>query len=156
MDSLYNTYVKLLIFDLLSLSPTSSTSTAFSRKGKLLSRAETLGIVTTREIKSGKFIKFTVDDGTGCVTCVLWLNHLSSPYFSRRSPSDVQILADIAARFSSQIQLGEVARVRGRITSYKGMIQITVSDVLIEKDPNIEILHWLDCIKLARKCYDVV
>ncbi|THG06305.1 hypothetical protein TEA_010061 [Camellia sinensis var. sinensis] len=132
--------------------------TSFSRKPSPLffSRAETLGVVTTRELKPNRFLKFTIDDGTGCIPCILWLNHLTSPYFSRRSPPDVRLIASVAARFASQIQLGVVARVRGKITAYRGSVQITVSDIVVERDPNVEILHWLDCVKLARKCYDVL
>ncbi|KAI7991631.1 CST complex subunit STN1 [Camellia lanceoleosa] len=77
------------------------------------------------------------------------------PYFSRRSPPDVRLIATVADRFASQIQLGVVARVRGKITAYRGSVQITVSDIVVERDPNVEILHWL-IVLLARKCYDVV
>ncbi|RVX20839.1 CST complex subunit STN1 [Vitis vinifera] len=125
-------------------------------QGTPLSRAETLGTVTSRELKPHKFLKFTVDDGTGCVPCVLWLNHLSSPYFSRRNPADVRLIADLAEYQASEVKLGVLVRVRGRITAYRGTVQITVSNVIVERDPNMEILHWLDCIKLARKCYDVM
>ncbi|XP_043724273.1 CST complex subunit STN1 [Telopea speciosissima] len=160
MDPMQSTYVKLLAFDFLSLSVKSSLSSSssdpicFYRKGRPVSRTETLGVVVSRELK-GKFLKFLIDDGTGCVPCILWLNHHDSPYFSRHNPSDVQILAKMAAQHASDAQLGVLARVRGRITAYRGNLQITVSDVLIERDPNAEILHWLDCIKLASKCYDV-
>ncbi|XP_062169578.1 CST complex subunit STN1 [Alnus glutinosa] len=156
---LYNTHVKLMAFDLLSLTQTPSHSSSepisFSRKGTLFSRAETVGTVTSRELKPGKFLKFSVDDGTGCVSCVLWLNHFSSPYFARRSPPDVRLIAEAANRFAVEIRIGVVARVRGRITGYRGAVQITVSDVVVERDPNAETLHWLQCISLARKCYDV-
>ncbi|XP_012092198.1 CST complex subunit STN1 [Jatropha curcas] len=160
MDQKYqNTHVKLLAFDLLSLTQLPSFSSSdlisFSRLGKSFSRAEILGIVTSREHKPNKFLKFTIDDGTGCVSCVLWLNQLTSPYFSRRSPPDVRLIADMASHFASEIKIGVVACVRGRITSYRGAVQITVSDVVIERDPNAEILHWLNCIRLARNCYDV-
>ena len=156
---LYNTHVKLLAFDLLSLTQTASHSSSdpisFSRRGALLSRAETVGTVTSRDLKPNKFLKFTIDDGTGCVVCVLWLNHLVSPYFSRRSPPSVRLIAQAASHFAAEIRLGVVARVRGRITSYRGAVQITVSDVVVERDPNVETLHWLECMNLASKCYDV-
>lgn len=45
---------------------------------------------------------------------------------------------------------------RGRIGSYKGAVQITVSDVVLERDPNAEVFHWLECLNLARKCYNVL
>ncbi|KAG8389319.1 hypothetical protein BUALT_Bualt02G0217000 [Buddleja alternifolia] len=148
-NALYNTHVKLLAFDFLSLSPNATDHpSSFSRKGRLLSRAETLGFVVTRELKPGKFLRFTIDDGTGCIPCVLWLNHLSSSYFSKRSPSGVRSIAQVAMKFASEIQLGVVARVRGRITGYRGMVQMTVSDVVLESDPNSQVLHWLDCVSL--------
>ncbi|KAJ4727434.1 CST complex subunit STN1 [Melia azedarach] len=153
-QSLLNTHVKLLAFDFLSLSPTAD-PTVFSRFGKLLSRAEIVGTITSRDFKPNKFVRFTIDDGTGCVPCILWLNHLRSPYFSRRDPASVRLIANAATEFAARIKVGVVARVRGRITSYRDEVQITVSDVVIEKDPNMEVLHWLDCLRLARKCYDV-
>ncbi|KAH7864175.1 hypothetical protein Vadar_026610 [Vaccinium darrowii] len=151
-DALYNTHVKLLAFDFLSLTPAPSDPFAFTRPSGnlLLTRAETLGVVTTRELKPDRFLKFSVDDGTGCIPCILWLNHLTSPYFSRRNPSDVRLVSEAATRFASQVQLGAVVRVRGRITGYRGAVQITVSDVVVERDPNVELLHWLDCVRLAR------
>ncbi|CAM8896064.1 unnamed protein product [Rhodiola kirilowii] len=160
MANLCNTHVKLLAFDLNTLTQKRSFSHSdpirFLRKGVQVFRAETLGTVVSRELKYGKFLKFTIDDGTGCFPCILWLNQLTSGYFSRRSPSDVQLLANIAAGFAAAVRIGVVVRVRGRITAYRGVVQITVADVVVERDPNSELLHWLDCVRLARKCYDVV
>lgn len=62
----------------------------------------------------------------------------------------------MATRFETEIKLGVVARVRGKISSYRGDMQITVTDVVIERDPNVEVLHWLECMRLARKVYNVV
>lgn len=154
MDTLYNTHVKLLAFDFLSLTPCPGDQSSFFRKGKQLSRAETVGMVVSRELRAGKFLKFSIDDGTGCIPCVLWLNHINSPYFSRCNPSDVRLIARVATNFASDVQLGILARVRGRMTNYRGTLQITVSDIVVEKDPNMQILHWLDCVTLARKSYD--
>ncbi|KAM5563688.1 CST complex subunit STN1 [Rosa sericea] len=153
---LYNTHVKLLAFDLLTLTQTPSDPTSFSRNGLLLSRAEAVGTVTSRDLKPNKFLRFTIDDGTGCVSCILWLNHLTSPYFSRRSPPDVRLIASMATRFAADVSLGAVARVRGKISSFRGEMQITVTDVVIERDPNAEMLHWIECMRLARKVYNVV
>ncbi|KAK7336817.1 hypothetical protein VNO77_17365 [Canavalia gladiata] len=154
--TLQNTHVKLLAFDLLSLTQSqSSSSPLFYRKAIALSRVETLGTVTLRDLKPNRFLRFAVDDGTGCIPCILWLNHLSSPSLARRHPNPAD-LADAAARFSDLIKVGVVARVRGRITSYKGATQVTVSDVMLERDPNTEILHWLECVHLACNCYNVL
>lgn len=147
-------HVKLLAFDLLSLTRNPPN---FSRGGLSLSRAEILGTVTYREHKPGRFLKFTVDDGTGCAPCILWLNHLTSPHLASRraaSPDGVRMAAGAAASQAADVRIGAVARVWGRITSYRGAVQITVTRVVVERDPNAEILHWLDCLRLARSVYD--
>ncbi|XP_073129548.1 CST complex subunit STN1-like [Henckelia pumila] len=143
--------VKLLALYFLALTPC---PTGLSRRGMPVLHVESLGIVVTREHKPGKFLKFTIDDGTGCIPCVLWLNQLVSPYFSRRDPSAVRFNADMAAKLASQIHLGAVARVRGKVKAYRGTLQITVSHVVLEADPNAQVLHWLDCVRLGRNCYD--
>ncbi|GAB2282347.1 hypothetical protein Dimus_016892 [Dionaea muscipula] len=157
--ALQNTHVKLLAFDLLSLTQTrfptwsSSDPVSFSRRGIHISRVEALGIVVSRDLKPDKFLKFSIDDGTGVIQCILWLNQSSSPYFSRRCPSDVRLIAQMANMFSSRVQLGVTVRVRGKLVGFRGSVQVTVDDVVVEPDPNSEILHWLDCVRLARKHY---
>ncbi|XP_074283917.1 CST complex subunit STN1 [Silene latifolia] len=156
-NSLLNINVKLLAFDITSLThrtsiPSSSDQTTFYRKGIRISRVEVAGVVVTKVLKPDKFIRFTIDDGTGCIQCILWLNHLTSPYFSRRCPSDVRCIAQMANLFSTRLQLGQFVKVRGRVSGFRGSVQVTVDDVVAERDPNSEILHWLDCVKLARKC----
>ncbi|XP_017255835.1 CST complex subunit STN1 isoform X1 [Daucus carota subsp. sativus] len=155
--TLINTHVKLLASDFNALTPLPSDPSLFSRSAtpSPLSRAETVGTITSRDLKPGKFLRFTIDDGTGCIPCILWLNHSNSPYFTRRSPTDVRQIAQLAASLASLVQVGVVARVRGRISGYRGVVQITVADVGVERDPNAEILHWLQCVKLAWKCYNV-
>ncbi|KAK2632968.1 hypothetical protein EUGRSUZ_L00806 [Eucalyptus grandis] len=126
--SLSLVYVKLLAFNLLSLAHSPPDTPTFSRDGISLSHAELLSVVVYHEHKPGRFLKFAVDDGTSCVPCILWLNHATSPYFARQRP-------------------------QARITSYRGVVQITASSVAVKRDPNAEVLHWLDCLKLARRVY---
>ncbi|KAK1437285.1 hypothetical protein QVD17_03075 [Tagetes erecta] len=156
MESLHNTHVKLLAFDFLSLTPSSSSShpNTIYRKHTIISRTETLGIITSCDHKPDRFLRFTVDDGTGCIPCVLWLNQLTSPYFSRRCPPDVRRIATMAREFATRVQIGVCVRVRGKVTVYRGDLQLTVGDVVVERDPNAEILHWLECVRLGIKCYD--
>ncbi|XP_004513907.1 CST complex subunit STN1 [Cicer arietinum] len=156
LPQLHNTHVKLLAFDLLTLTPPSSPDHPFTRKSIPITRAETLGTITLRDHKPGKFLRFAIDDGTGCIPCILWLNHLTSPHLARRrSPQDLCLLSDAAARSFSNVKIGAVGRVRGRVTGFKGCVQITVTDVVVERDPNAEVLHWIECVNLARNCYNL-
>ncbi|XP_068462210.1 CST complex subunit STN1 isoform X1 [Phaseolus vulgaris] len=143
--ALQNTHVKLLAFDLLSLKPfpshSSESSPSFSRRGIPLSLVETLGTVTLRHLKHERLLRFIIDDGTGCVPCVLWLNDANSPSVVRRRRHE------LAARFVGVVKIGAVARVRGRLSRYNGGVQVRVSDVVAERDPNAEIFHRLDCIR---------
>lgn len=35
-------------------------------------------------------------------------------------------------------------------------MQITVTDVVGERDLNVEVLHWVECVNLARNCYNLL
>lgn len=45
--------------------------------------------------------------------------------------------------------VGSVVRVRGQVCMYRDEIQIKVRDVMEERDPNAQTLHWVDCVRLA-------
>ncbi|KAJ8513639.1 hypothetical protein OPV22_004073 [Ensete ventricosum] len=141
-------HVKLLAADLLSLAVHhASRPPSFTRKGKPVSRAEAVGVVVSRERKH-KYLSFLLDDGSGCIPCILWLNDRSD------RERDLGVAAEMAREEAAAVQLGKLVRVRGRITAYRGVVQITVGDVVVERDPNAEVLHWLDCVRLAKCCYD--
>ncbi|KAK1277443.1 Phosphoglucomutase, cytoplasmic [Acorus gramineus] len=86
----------------------------------------------------------TVDDGSGCIPCILWLNQSpDSPYFARRNPLDAILMAEASSAYAADVRLGSLVRVRGRVTFFRGALQITATDVVTERDPNAEILHWI-------------
>lgn len=152
---LHLVHVKILAADLLSLTVRHTSPTTFLRCGRRVARAELVGVVVSRDRRE-KFLRFLVDDGTGCVPCILWLNH---QYLNARTSSgpssDHDPTAEMALKMSEEVRLGTLLRVRGKIASYRGAIQITVRDVVPEKDPNSEVLHWLQCVRLAKECYDL-
>ncbi|VVA90265.1 unnamed protein product [Arabis nemorensis] len=153
--TLQNTHAKLLARDINRLTQLPTETNSFTLGGcTCLSRVETVGTIVSRDM-TPKFLKFGVDDGTGCVTCVMWLNQLTSSYFSRWDPNTVLLLASAARNQAADIKIGAVARVRGRVGSYRGMMQITATVVVVERDPNAEMLHWLECVRLGRSCYRI-
>lgn len=74
MDHLHLVHVKNLAADLLSLSIQHTLPPAFLRCGRTVARAELVGIVVSCDRRE-KFLRFLIDDGTGCVPCILSLNH---------------------------------------------------------------------------------
>ncbi|KAJ4821587.1 CST complex subunit STN1 [Rhynchospora pubera] len=142
------THAKLLAAELLSVTVYPSSPPSFSiprRSPSSISRAEILGVVVSLESKP-KFVKFLLDDGTGCVPCILWLHPLLPPSDNDPTPELLRLQA-------RTVRLGEQLRVRGRITLYRAQLQITVADVFVEKDPNMETFHRLDCLRLAKRSY---
>ncbi|PKU74647.1 CST complex subunit STN1 [Dendrobium catenatum] len=153
MDASRYAHVKLLAADFLSLAVSSSAPPTISRRGRPIYRAEFVGVVVSRD-RRPKLLRFLIDDGSGCVPCVLWLNHDLLSKSSVFASGD-DLAASAARDHAGKVNLGVLVRVRGRVTVFRGELQITVKDVLVERDPNAEILHWLQCIKLARDCYDL-
>ncbi|ERN07485.1 hypothetical protein AMTRI_Chr12g275470 [Amborella trichopoda] len=143
-------HVKLLNSFIVSLSKTPDYRFALSN-GKRVSLVETVGVVVGRERKD-KFLRFHLDDGSALLPCILWLNHL---YLSPSpSPRD-ELLFTMAVEQAEEVALGKLMTVRGRITEYRGVKQITVSNLRVEENPNAEILHWLQCIKLGKESYNL-
>lgn len=154
MEPLHLVHVKILAADLLSLTVQQTSPPSFLRRGRTVTRAELVGIVVSRD-RRDKFLRFLIDDGTGCVPCVLWLNHQYLNANASSELSDSDPTAEMALKMSEEVLLGTLLRVRGKIVMYRGAIQIAVRDVVLEKDPNVEVLHWLQCVRLAKECYDL-
>eukprot|EP01134_Creolimax_fragrantissima_P001121 CFRG1121T1 len=80
---------------------------------------------------------FQVDDGTGVVSCVQWVKELAQ---DKQGPG-------------WSIQLGVLAYVCGRLSTYKESRQITVSNIYIEDDIMNEPLWWMRTRKLKEDMY---
>lgn len=146
-------HVKLLAADLLSLTLRHTSPPSFAHRGRIVARAEVVGVVVSRDRRE-KFLRFLIDDGTGCVPCVLWLNHQYLNANSSSGTLDTDPTGEMALQMSEVVHLGTLLRVRGRIVMYRGAMQIAVRDVILEKDPNVELLHWLQCVHMAKECFD--
>ncbi|XP_042432968.1 CST complex subunit STN1-like [Zingiber officinale] len=134
-----------------------SSSVTFSRKGMHVARAETVGVVVIldrgddyitfqparKACESARFVC-----GPKCIPCFLSLLH------QREHGWYLGMAVEIARMEASVVELGKLVRIRGRITLYQGSIQLKVRNVLVENDPNMEILHSLDCIRLTKEVYD--
>ncbi|KAG0472140.1 hypothetical protein HPP92_016686 [Vanilla planifolia] len=154
MDPMRTAYVKLLAGDFLALTISPLAPYSFSRRGRPVSRAEAVGVVVSLD-RRPKLLHFLLDDGSGCVPCVIWLNDHLLPRSSSVASAARDLEVATVLEHAGKVRLGELVRVRGRVTVFRGELQITAKDVLVERDPNAEILHWLRCIKLARDCYDL-
>lgn len=126
----------------------------------VVSRVEVMGVVVGLDRKE-KYLRFLLDDGTGaCIPCIIWLNLLSLAAGSRRTHPhaaiSTQVRAEMGLQEASMVMHGALLRVQGRVSSFNQQIQITVSSLQVESDPNAELLHWLDCMRLALHHYDML
>ncbi|XP_042374937.1 CST complex subunit STN1-like [Zingiber officinale] len=145
-------HVKLLATDFLSLTVHNPPNYAptFLRRGMKVWRVETVGVVVSKE-RTGDYLKFFVDDGTGCIPCILDVTDRSHLGLA------AEVETEIALREAATVELGKLVRVRGMIMlGEEDGLHLKVRDVVVERDPNMEALHWMDCIRLARTCYDRV
>eukprot|EP00897_Mesotaenium_endlicherianum_P010399 jgi/Mesen1/9388/ME000613S08757 len=114
-------------------------SGAFAWRGRPVREVEVLGVVVSLEEKDDVFVRFAVDDGTACVACILWLQqHLTA-------------VCSSAHHLAAKLSVGEVVRVQGQVSHFRTANQVTVHSLQVVGDPNMEILHWLDCIDLCSK-----
>ncbi|EFJ12878.1 hypothetical protein SELMODRAFT_269089, partial [Selaginella moellendorffii] len=88
-------------------------------------RVEMVGVAVSVERKP-KYVRFAVDDGTGCISCILWTNQSGAP--------QQQAAADMARL----VTLGGLLAVHGRVSRYHHHPQLTVSSLLPQPDANAE------------------
>eukprot|EP00249_Psilotum_nudum_P020611 c27779_g1_i1 orf=41-523(+) len=152
-----SSHERLFASDLLSLLPHPHLPATFCCKGRPLLKAEMVGVVVSLDSKE-RFVRFALDDGSGVVPCILWTNHSTSRYFNKQKLKRVQIevQAELALEEANEVKLGRLLRVQGRITCFNQQRQLTVGSLQPEIDANAEVLHWLDCIRLALSCYDTL
>ncbi|KAL9554983.1 hypothetical protein MBANPS3_002551 [Mucor bainieri] len=133
LDPLFLTNVKLTIHDLLQLQQTKEDLIGvyklFDHKIKL---ADICGTIVAVE-RNNYTTDYTVDDGTGVVTCSYWSATETLDY--------------------KPLSLGTSVRIAGKISTYRDERQIVIYDIFPTMDPNQELQHFVQAI-LLRKEYE--
>lgn len=104
-----------------------------------VSAVEVLGVVVDCRNNKGRFLTFAIDDGSGCMPCILWLTRVSG------------CVQPVQAHVGSKVAVGVVARVCGHVTEFRGARQLSVDFLQVETDPDAEAEHWLRCIQHSLK-----
>ncbi|CEF97487.1 OB-fold nucleic acid binding domain, AA-tRNA synthetase-type [Ostreococcus tauri] len=107
-------------------------------------RVEVCGYVVERRTRKDSKVIFTLDDGTGCVECVVWMQDGDAATGERSDLFGIASAADGAAALAKEIRVGSLARVQGVVRHWRGHRQINTKSVQIDLDPNQECLFWLD------------
>eukprot|EP00697_Spironema_sp_BW2_P015480 gnl/Spiro4/6346_TR3271_c0_g2_i1.p1 gnl/Spiro4/6346_TR3271_c0_g2~~gnl/Spiro4/6346_TR3271_c0_g2_i1.p1 ORF type:complete len:171 (+),score=50.04 gnl/Spiro4/6346_TR3271_c0_g2_i1:76-513(+) len=102
-----------------------------------VTHAEIVGVVVSVVVKDS-FFKFAVDDGTGVVMCIVWLNDAKHAHSSTSAPP-----------------LGALVSVCGKvkISRYCSRRELSVDTVALLDDPDAESLFWLETLQMHRAVY---
>lgn len=165
LDPLFSVAAHLFIGTVLTLPVMPGTSEVYRVYTHPITRVHVQGVVVGVERKYALNV-YTLDDGTGLITCVHWLTGPRSA--SRQSmvaeagstdpvgpppqqpPPPPQLQQRPAAPAA---ELGDTLSVQGRLTHFRGERQITVKSLHRETDPNAESLWRLTVCDLMRHCY---
>jgi aspartyl/asparaginyl-tRNA synthetase len=107
-------------------------------------RIEVCGFVVEKRKRKDSKVMFTVDDGSGCVECVVWTHDGDAASGEQMELFGIASTADGAAAVARDIRVGSLARVQGRVRDWNGRRQINANAVQVDLDPNEELLFWLD------------
>ena len=110
---------------------------------RVVRRVEICGFVVERRVRKDSKIIFTVDDGSGCVECVVWTQD-GGVSGEQLEMFGIGSTPDGAVTVAKEIRVGTLACVQGRIRDWQGRRQINVDALQPDLDPNEELLFWLD------------
>ncbi|KAI8074226.1 uncharacterized protein B0P05DRAFT_547786 [Gilbertella persicaria] len=131
LDPLFLTNAKLIIKDLLQLEKVKQAPIElYKLYDHLLKFVEICGLVVAVE-SSSRSTRYTVDDGTGTIECVVWLDSVT---IDSNKPLD----------------LGTIVRVMGKVVTMRNEKQVIVFDLYSTQDPHQEITHFLQAIQLKK------
>lgn len=91
-----------------------------------------------------------MDDGTGCLECVAWLNASGDGGGASVTPSGGASVSvsDFGINLGG-LRLGALIRIQGRISEYRNQKQMLVRTLQACGDANAEVLFWLDWVRCA-------
>lgn len=114
---------------------------------KVVRRVELCGYVVEKRTRKDSKVIFTLDDGSGCVECVVWVQDSDAATGERLEMFGIASAQDGAAALADDIRIGSLARVQGKVRDWQGSRQINANSVQIDLDPNEELLFWLDVVE---------
>lgn len=121
-----------------------SVETRESCPQSVIRRVDICGFVVERRTRKDSKVIFTLDDGSGCIECVVWTQDADGASHGSAELFGIAGTADGAAVMVKDIRVGTLARVQGKIRDWEGHRQINAIGVQVDLDPNQELLFWLD------------
>ncbi|KAG0354112.1 CST complex subunit STN1 [Gamsiella multidivaricata] len=143
MDPLLHVPLQLMIFQVKTLTSVPEHDGIYCHHSHPVRNVEIMGVVQMVH-RASKRILYNLDDGTGAIQCIMWI---PDQYLA------MQITSGIPGH--QEHKLGEVIRLIGQPTEFKGCIQITFQpgDTATCEDPNEETVFRLRVLNQERFVY---
>ena len=118
--------------------------TSTEATASIIRKVDVCGYVVERRARKDSKVFFTLDDGSGCIECVIWAQEGDDSVGECSELFGIGSAGDGAAAVAQDIRIGTLVRVQGRIKDWQSRRQINASAVQVNLDPNSELLFWLD------------
>ncbi|KAK7488226.1 hypothetical protein BaRGS_00020533, partial [Batillaria attramentaria] len=180
LDFHFNTFNKLYIADILKMQPYPMFPGAFAYGNHPVYKVDVLGVVVRKDEKAKVFI-YAVDDGTGVISCCCWKQPFSrndQQSSETATTSLTQLPAGLHARLNMMMveekrkaegyELGDLLHIRGKLKTFRSMMEIVASyhHILMISfifpltglrrvdNPSTQISRMVELPLLYHQCYD--
>jgi hypothetical protein len=141
-DSTLHSHLRLAISTLLQLQPFPLVTDVFNLCFHPVSLVELAGYVVRRVIRRAR-VEFTLDDGTGLLSCTHW-------------DADPESTTTTTSSTAPEVHVGTFVRLHGKLKLFRGALTLTVYRLVREDRPDAQALVWLEQVLAARQMYAVV
>lgn len=167
LDPLFHAFNRMYIKDILSMSEYPTLPGAFAYKNHPIFKVDILGVVVKVD-KKDKLNQYGVDDGTGVILCCIWkqnnyfrpateitkANNYLPDLISYLPSSLVCKVQQIKEAMQMDFMLGDLIHIRGKITTFRQIRQITANFAVCVSDPLSEISRMVELPRLYKNVYN--
>ncbi|XP_031552415.1 CST complex subunit STN1-like [Actinia tenebrosa] len=131
LNSTFWAHRKLFVKEIYELKESKEYKGIYQSGNHVIIRVEVLGTIVSVDDRE-KLTVYGVDDGTGIISGCYW----------KINSSTIDLYC-----------LGQLVTFQGKLTTFRDQRQLTVTSIVLESNPNAEILFWLDVVKLNTEVY---
>ncbi|VDK39208.1 unnamed protein product [Taenia asiatica] len=165
LDPLTKLNFRMLIGDILKLSPSPVSNGLFRFGSRWVSYVDICGVIRQIDVRQNYYLA-QVDDGTGLLSCTIWRKHVSpqlsdllSQQHSAESVTLGQKLLQLAIRsipvgkVASNLSIGDAIHLRGRLQLFREAINISASYCRMIANPQELLDSILQAHQLKSRVY---
>ncbi|NWH27669.1 STN1 protein, partial [Grus americana] len=163
MDPVFSAFARLYIKDIKEMRESKQVPGIFFYNGRPVRQVDVVGIVVQMKERDA-FYNYGVDDSTGVINCICWKNPMVAETSLSGCPStpnsltvleQMKKLQEMVSQ-KTQLEIGDVVRVRGHIRTYRQQREIQASCFYKVDDPvcDVQISRMLELPCLYREVYD--